>query len=557
MAQLGGIPIIILKEGTESIKGNSARNKNIQAIKAVAEAVRSTLGPRGMDKMLVDSLGDVTITNDGATILNDLDIEHPGAKMAVSIAKNQDDIVGDGTTSSVLFASQLLTVAQELMEQGIHPSIITKGFRAAMVEALEILGKVSKNSNMDREILEKIAVTTMNSKGVAGNKDIFARIATDVMLKIMEEGKSSFDNVSNIIVLKKKGKSLKETEVISGVVLEKEPVHPLMPKLLTGDIKIATIAQAFEIKKTEFSSELRITSADQMGAFLDQEEQVMKGFAEKLKEYGVNVVVNQKGIEDTAAHYLNKAGILAVKSVTKSDLEKLAKATGAKITEDISDMSEDDFGKAERVEFKKIAGDDLMFISGCTDPKAMTILLRGGTINVVDEAERTLHDALCVIGIMIDKKNFVAGGGAIEMEISARLLDFAIQAGGKEQLAVEAFARSLECIPIALADNAGLEPIDIIANLRAKHAEKGNDGWGLEIFAGEPANNYETGIIEPQANIETFIKSSTELAILILRIDEMIRAKKSAGPPPGMGGGGMPPGMGGMGGGMGGMPGMM
>jgi thermosome len=553
MAQLGGVPILILKEGTESNKGKSAREKNIQAIRAVAEAVKTTLGPRGMDKMMVDSLGDVTITNDGATILEKLDVDHPGAKMAISIAKNQDELVGDGTTSAVIFSSQLLTVALELMEQGVHPSIIVKGFRGALREALSVLDKTAHKTENDPEILVKVATTTMNSKGIAGNKEFFAKIATEVMLKIFTPGESSFNNIKNIIVLKKKGKSIKETEVVSGIVLEKEPVHPLMPRLLKGNLKIAAVSQGFEIKKTEFSSELRIQSADQMNAFLNREEQVMKHFADKLKEMGVNVVINQKGIEDTAAHYLNKAGILAIKSVTKSDLEKLAKSCGANIIEDINSMSKEDLGTVQLVECKKIAGDDLIFISGCKDPKAMTIIIRGGTSSVIDEAERSMHDALCVVATMIDKKSFVAGGGAIEMEISARLLEFSTKAVGKEQLAIEAFARSLEIIPISLAENAGMEPIDIISQLRSKHVKKGNDGFGLEIYSQAVVDNFKTGVIEPSSNIGTFLKSATDLAVLILRIDEMIKAKQTGGPRGGPGGmGGMPPGMGGMGG-MGGM----
>jgi len=550
MAQLGGVPILILKEGTETNKGKSARDSNIQAIRAVAEAVKTTLGPRGMDKMLVDSLGDVTITNDGATILDKLDVEHPGAKMAVAIAKNQDELVGDGTTSSVIFAAQLLSAAQDLMDQGIHPSTIIKGYRSAMSEALKIIDNISKDYENNRDILEKVAITTMNSKGIAGDKFLIAKIATDVMLKIKEEKKSSYNSVKDIVVLKKKGKSIHETELIEGIVLEKEPVHPLMPKILTGDLKIACVSQGFEIKKTEFSSELRITSPELMNKFLEREEKAMKKFADKLKEVGVNVVVNQKGIEDMAAHYLYKAGIFAIKSVTKSDLEKLAKATGATIVEDVNTISPSDLGYAKRVECKKIAGDDLVFITGCKDPKAMTILLRGGSSSVIDEAERTLHDALSVIGTMIDKKRYVAGGGAVEMEISARLLEFASKSGGKEQISIETFARCLEAIPIALAENAGLEPIDIIAQLRSKHVTKGNDGWGLEIYSGTVTDNYKTGVIEPAANISTFLKSATELAILILRIDETIRAKKTSGPP--RGAGAMPPGAGGMGG-MGGM----
>jgi thermosome len=554
MSQLGGVPIIILKEGSEVSKGNSARQKNIQAIRAVAEAVKTTLGPRGMDKMLVDGLGDVTITNDGATILDNLDVDHPGAKMAVSISKNQDDMIGDGTTSAAIFSGQLLTAAQELMEQSIHPSIIAKGYKKAMEQALKILTEVAKSSDNDKSILEKIAITTMNSKGIAGNKEYFAQIAAEAMMKIKVEGESTFDNIKNVVIVKKKGKSLKETTLIDGIVLEKEPVHPLMPKNMSGGLKIACVAQSFEIKKTEFSSELRIQTPEQMNEFLDREEQAMKAFADHLKAVGANVVINQKGIEETAAHYLNKEGIFAIKSVTKSDLDKLAKACGATVVEDIKTINEKELGFAEAIEVKKVAGDDLTFITGCKNPKALTILIRGGTNSVIDEADRTMHDALCVVGTMIDKKGFVAGGGAIEMEVSARLLDWATKAEGKEQLAVEAFARSLECIPIALAENAGMEPIDIIAQLRSKHASPGNDGWGLEIFEGKILDNFETGVIEPEANIRTFIKSATELAALILRIDEMIKSKPSSGPPPGAGG--MPPGgMGGMGGGM--PPGMM
>jgi thermosome len=550
MSQLGGVPVIILREGTESTKGKGARNKNIQAIRAVAEAVKTTLGPRGMDKMLVDSLGDVTITNDGATILDKLDVDHPGAKMAVEIAKNQDDQVGDGTTSAVIVAAQLLTVAEELMEQGVHPNTVANGFRKAMKKALTIIEEVAKPTENNPEILKQCAQTTMNSKGIAGKREFFAQIAVDVMMKVYEEGQTSYESVKNIVVLKKKGKSLQETEVISGIVLEKEPVHPLMPKSLSGGIKIATVAHAFEIKKTEFSSELRITDASQMQAFLDREEDVMKKYADKLKELGVQAVINQKGIEDTAAHYLNKAGIFAIKSVTKSDIEKLARATGATVVEDIFTMDAKDLGFAESLECKSVAGDDLVFISGCKDPKTLTVLIRGGTTSVIEEAERTLHDALSVVGTLLDKKLFVAGGGAIEMEVSARLLDFASEEKGKEQLAIESFARSLECIPIALAENAGIEPIDIIAKLRSKHAKPGSDGWGLEIYAGKPKNNYvgPNPVLEPAASIQTFIKSATELAVLILRIDEMIKARKSAGPPPGAGMGGGMPGMGGMGG---------
>ncbi len=546
MSQLGGMPILILREGSEHTKGNDARAKNILAIQAVAEAVKSTLGPRGMDKMLVDSLGDITVTNDGATILENLDVEHPGAKMAVAISRTQDINVGDGTTSSVIIAGQLLTVSNELMNQGIHPSIVARGYSLAGKKAREILKNeiaFSIDPDKDRETLRKIAITTMNSKGISGNKEFFSDLAVDAFSKVKSE-KNNMAQVKNIVIVKKKGKSIKESQIIDGMILEKEPTHQMMPKLV-NEAKIALISQAFEIKKTEFSSDLKISDPNQIQAFLDQEESILKNFAEKIKESGANVIINQKGIEDSVSHFLNKYGIVAVKSVTKSDLEKIKKAVGGKIVENINSLTSNDLGFAKKIEFKKIAGDDLCFISGCKNPKAVSILLRAGVTSGLDEAERTLHDALCVIASIHDRSAIVGGGGAVEMELSQRLLEVASKQSGKEQIAIESYARALEIIPITLAENAGLDPIDIVAELRGQHSKPGNEFAGLEIYQGKVVNNRDAGVIEPVANIDQIIMSATELSVMILRIDDMIKARKSAGGPPGgMGGmGGMPPGM--------------
>jgi thermosome len=552
MSQLGGVPILILKEGTERSTGKSAREKNIMAIQAVADAVKSTLGPRGMDKMLVDSLGDITVTNDGATILNNLELDHPGAKMAVSISKSQDENVGDGTTSSVIIAGHLLTVANELMAQGIHPSIVSKGFSLASKEAREILKKIAIkiDSNKDLDILKKVAITTMNSKGIGSAKVFFADLAVAAFEKVKSES-DNMSKVKNITIVKKKGRSIQESQLINGIILEKEPVHPLMAREIKN-AKIALIDQAMEIKKTEYSSDLRISNPDDIQAFLNQEEDMLKKFAVKLKDIGANFVVSQKGIDDTVAHFLNKYGITAVKSVTKTDIENLKRAVGGEIIEKIDTMSIKDLGEAELVEFKKIASDELCFISGCKNPKSVSILLRAGANSVLDESDRTLHDAICVVANLHDRAEIVGGGGAVEMELSQQLLNFSKKQSGKEQIAIESFARALEIIPITLAENAGLDPINIIAELRTKHATLGNEFFGLEIVQGKVIDNRAAGIIEPVSNIDQILKSATELAVMILRIDDMIKSKSGGGAP----GGGMPPGMGGMGGmppGMGGM----
>ena len=513
MSQLAGYPVLILKEGSERTTGKSAREKNILAIQAVAEAVKSTLGPRGMDKMMVDSLGDITVTNDGATILNNLEVDHPGAKMAIAVAKNQDENVGDGTTSSVIFAGHLLTVANELMNQGIHPTVIAHGFSLAAREARAILKNIASpiDIEQDADLLKKAAMTTMNSKGISGNKDFFADIAVEAFSKVKGET-DNMAKVKNIQIVKKKGKSVRDSMIVDGLILEKEPVHPLMPRLI-HDAKIALMEQAFEIKKTEIGTEMRIQHPEDIQSFLDQEDHILKRFADKLQELGVNFVVNSKGVDDTAAHYLNKVGITAIKSVSKSDLENLQRAIGGKISENIDVLEDADLGAAQKVEFKKIGNDELCFISGCTNPKAVSILLRAGSNSVIDEADRSLHDALCVVASLHDRSAIVGGGGAVEMEICKQLLDFAKKQTGKEQIAIETFARALEIIPITLAENAGLDPINIIAELRSKHSESGNEFMGLDIFQGAIVDNRESGVIEPVANIDQIIKAGSEFSL--------------------------------------------
>jgi chaperonin GroEL (HSP60 family) len=424
------------------------------------------------------------------------------------------------------------------MNQGIHPSIVSAGYLEAGRQARKILQDIVKKvPALDETVLKQAAITTMNSKGIAGQKENFADLAFKALSHVHEPGANTFQRVQDITIIKKKGLSISESEIVKGVILEKEPVHPAMPKSITN-AKVALVAQSFEIKKTEFTSDLRISDPSQIQEFLDQEERTLKKFADTLAALGVTVVINQKGIEDMAAHFLNKAGICAIKSVTKSDMIKLSKATGATIVEDVTSLNEGFLGMAGLVEFKKFGSDDLCFVSECQNPKSVSILIRGGVSSNLDESERTLHDALCVIASLMDKAEIVGGGGAVEMELASRLLAWAAERPGKKALAYEAFARALEIIPITLAENAGMDPVNVVAELRAKHAQPGNEFWGLELYAGEVQDNTNV-VIEPAANIDSILKSSTELAVMIMRIDEMVRAQPSRGGPGG--------GMGGMG----------
>jgi len=559
MSQLGGQPIFILKEGTQRTRGKDAMENNIIAAVAVGEAVRTSLGPRGMDKMLVDQFGDVVITNDGATILKEIDVQHPAAKMMVEVAKTQDSEVGDGTTTAVIIAAELLKRAKKLLDQKIHPTVITEGFRKASEKAIEILEKISVKSGIeDLEMLKNAAQTCMSSKLVSESKDMISDIAVNAIIAVAEQvnGKWVAD-IEKVQIQKKEGESIDDTKLIKGIILDKEVVSPGMPKSIT-DAKILLLQSALEIEKTEFDSKLQITSPEQIQQFLDEEEKMLRTMAEKVVNSGANVVICQKGIDDMAQHFLSKAGIMAIRRVKKSDLEKLSKATGGAIFTNLDDITQEKLGYAGLVEERKVMNDSWTFVEECKDPKSVVILIRGGTELIVDEAERAIHDALCVVRDIVEDEKIVGGGGAPEVEVAIQLRKFASSLGGREQLAVEIFADSLDIVPKTLAENAGLDQIDILMKLRAAH-QQGKKFAAFDLETGDIIeNSLEAGIVEPTAVKAQAIKSSTEAASMILSIDDVIAGAKSempAGmPPEGMGGmGGMPPGMGGMGGGYPGM----
>ena len=525
MAQLSGVPILILKEGSERKQGKDAQRNNIAAAKAVAEAVRTTLGPKGMDKMLVDSLGDVTITNDGATILDTIDIEHPAAKMIVEIAKTQDDKVGDGTTTSVIIAGELLNLAEELIEQSVHPSIIFRGYRKALVKSKQILQDLAiKIENNDTQTLIKVAETSMNSKLIAGVKSHFADIAVRAVSQVKEErGGNVLVDLDQIQIIKKEGKSLLDTNLIEGIIVDKEIVHPMMPKSLRN-AKIALISSSLEVEKTEFDAEIRIQTPDQINKFLEEESNMLKSRVNKLKEVGANVVFCQKGIDDKAQNFLAQENIITIRRVKRSDMEKLARATSAKIINNIFDITSDDLGKAGKVEEKKISDDNMIFVSECDDPKAVSILIRAGIEHVVDEAERMLHDALSVVRAAIENPYILPGGGASEIELAKRLRAYAQSIGGREQLAIEVYANALEIIPKTLVENAGYNPVDLIVELRSKHESESGNSYGINIDSGKPDNMENLGIIEPLMVLSQAIQSATEVASMILKIDDVIAA---------------------------------
>ncbi len=556
----GGMPVVILREGTRENKGREAQKNNLTAAKLVAEVVKSSLGPRGMDKMLVDSLGDVTITNDGATILKEIDVQHPAAKMVVEVAKSVDNEVGDGTTSSVIFTGSLLEKAEELIDKNVHPSVIVDGYTAASIEALKVLDKIAiKVKTDDRDLLAKIANTSMYSKLVSEDSPVLSKIvvdATQMIAELNEKTKTLKVDLDNIKVEKKAGGSMQETSLIKGIVLDKEVVHGGMPKRIEK-AKIALINSPLEIEKTEMSAEIRISDPQQMQMFLEEENNMLKAMVEKVKSSGANVLLCQKGIDDLAQHYLAKDGILAVRRVKESDMLKLTKATGARLVNNIDDLSSKDLGSADVVEERKVETDKWVFIEGCKNPKAVTILVRGGSQRVVDEADRSLHDALMVMKDVLEKPFIVAGGGSPEAYIATHIRNWSSSLEGREQLAVIKFAEALETIPISLATNAGMDPIDTMAELRAKQ-NKGLKWTGVNVRSTTVADMFKQNILEPVVIKEQIIKSATEAACMLLRIDDVIASSKSKGGPPG---GGMPGGMGGMGGmpgmgGMGGMPGM-
>jgi thermosome len=527
-------PVLVLKESALQQKGRDAQKNNITAAKLVAELVRTSLGPRGMDKMLVDSLGDVTITNDGATILKEIDVQHPAAKMMVEIAKTVDNEVGDGTTSSVVFGGSLLAKAEELLEKNVHATVIIEGYQAAADKALSLLAELSKKVDpQEKEILLKIARTSMESKLVSEDSVMLSKIVVDSILQVVEKQEESYKvDLDNIKVEKKAGGSIRNTSLIKGIVLDKEVVHSGMPTNIEK-AKIALVNAPLEIEKTEMSAEIRITDPTQMQMFLEEENRMLKAMVDKIVEVGANVLICQKGIDDIAQHYLAKAGILAVRRVKESDLTKLAKATGGRISTNIDDLTSKDLGSAEHVEQRKVEADKWVFIEGCRNPHAVTLLLRGGSQRVVDEVDRSIHDSLMVVKDVIEKPAIVAGGGAPEAYLASGLKDWADRFEGREQLAIKKYAEALEIIPLTIAENAGMDPIDTMITLRAKQAQ--DKKWtGIDARNTRIADMYSLDIVEPAAVKEQIIKSATEAACMILRIDDVIAssgAKGGGGPP--------------------------
>ena len=493
-----GQPVLILKEGTTRSRGKEAQRNNIMAARVVGEVLKTTLGPRGMDKMLIDNLGDITITNDGATILKEIEVEHPAAKMMVEVAKTQDDMVGDGTTTAVVLASELLKKAEELLDQNIHPTILVNGYRKAAAKAIEVIEKAAVPIDItDKKAMLKVALTSMGSKAVGSAKEHLAEISIDAVTQIAEKrGDKTIADIDNIQLIKKTGKSLLETQLVQGIIVDKEVVHPGMPKM-KENAKIALLDSALEIEKTEFSAEIRIRDPTQMQAFLNQENTMMQEMAEKIKKSGADVVFCQKGVDDMVQHFLSQQGIMAARRVKESDMVKLSKATGARIVSDIDDLKADDLGAAGKVEERKIGDDKMIFVEKCKDPHAVAILLRAGLERLIDEAERAMTDSLSVVSDVVENSKIVAGGGAVEIEIAKELRKYANKVGGREQLAIEAFANAMEIIPRSLSENAGLEPIDVLVELRSVHDKADGKYQGVNVFTGKIQNSIDNGVIEP------------------------------------------------------------
>lgn len=531
-------PVLVLKESALQQKGRDAQQNNITAAKLVAQLVKSSLGPRGLDKMLVDSLGDVTITNDGATILKEIDVQHPSAKMIVEISKTVDNEVGDGTTSSVVFAGTLLEKAEELLKKDVHSSTIVEGFQAAAEKTLELYADMSKAiSPDDRAELLKIAKTSMESKLISEDSQDLAELVVDAVLMIAEkkgEGSYSVD-LDNIKVEKKAGGSIHDTQVVKGIVLDKEIVHSGMPARV-DNARIALIDSALEIEKTEMSSEIRISDPAQMQMFLEEENRILREMVDKLHNAGASVVICQKGIDDIAQHYLAKHGIMAVRRVKESDMTKLAKATGGRVISNIDDLSAEDLGAAEIAQQRKVESDKWVFVEGCKDARSVSILIRGGSQRVVDEADRSIHDSLMVVKDVIEKPSIVAGGGAPEAYVAAQLKGWADSFDGREQLAIKKFAEALESIPLTIAENAGMDPIDTMATLRARQGQ-GSMWTGIDARNTKIADMLQLDVIEPVAVKEQITKSATEAACMILRIDDVIAVSGASDGP-----GGAPPG---------------
>jgi thermosome len=538
------MPIVLLREGTTETKGNQAQRNNITAAKTIAEIVRTSLGPRGMDKMLVNNIGDVTITNDGATILKEIDVQHPAAKMMVEISKATDNEVGDGTTSTVVLAGSLLSKAEELIAKDVHPTVIVDGYRIASEKAIEMLKKAStKVDPSDRQILGKIARTSMASKLVSVNAEPLSKIVVDAVIAVAQKGGENTNNLrvdaDNIKVEKKAGGSIEDTKLIQGIVLDKEVVHGAMPKHIE-EAKIALLNAALEIEKTEMSAEIRISDPHQMQMFLEEENRMLKSMVDKIAASGANVLLCQKGIDDLAQHYLAKGGILAVRRVKESDMNNLAKATEGRVVSNIDELSEADLGYAKVVDERKVETDKWVFVEGCKNPKAVSILVRGGSQRVVDEAERSVHDAIMAVKDVVEYPYITVGAGAPEVYISQKIREWSTSLSGRSQLAVERFADSVEEIAIALAENAGMDPLDTQAQLRAKSALS-KPKYGVDVLNGKVADMAAKDIYEPLKVKEQVISAATEASSMILRIDDVIAASKSkeSAPPPGGGMGGM------------------
>jgi thermosome len=539
---IGGQPIFILKEGTKRETGKDAMKNNIDAAKGIAQAVRSSLGPRGMDKMLVDSLGDIVITNDGVTILKEMDVEHPAAKMMVEVSKTQDSFVGDGTTTAVIIAGGLLQEAESLLSQNVHPTVISEGYRMAAKQAKKILDDISKPvKHTDKELLMKMAQTSLSSKSASSSKEKLAEISYEAIKAVAEEVEGKYHvDFDDIQIVKKQGGDIDETQLISGIIVDKEKVHPGMSDFVK-DAKIALLNAALEIKKPEFDTNIRIDDPAMIQRFLSQEEGVLKEMVKKIKDTGANVLITQKGIDDLAQHYLAKEGIYAVRRVKKSDIEKLSKATGAVIASSIDEITPQDLGKAAQVEQVKIGDDYMTFVTGCKNPKAVSILVRGGTEHVVDEIDRSITDSLHVVAAAVEDGGYVTGGGSSAAEISMKIREYASKIGGRQQLAIEKFANALEEIPRALSENAGLDAIDILIKIRSEHA-KGHKTYGVNVYTGDVDDMEKIGVIEPIRVGKQAIEAATEAAVMILRIDDVIATKGGRGP------GGAPPSPGGDGG---------
>lgn len=535
---MGNTPIVILKEGTKRDKGKDAQFNNIAAARTISDAVRSSLGPRGMDKMLVDSMGDVVITNDGVTILKEIDVQHPAAKMLVEVAKTQDQEVGDGTTTSVILAGELLKKAVDMVDANVHPTIIASGYRLANAEAQKILIDISKKVSYDDDkLLKQIAEVSMNSKQVNASKDFFSDLVVDAVKTIAEKTKDGYTvDLNNIQTVKKTGSSMDETELVKGLIIDKEPVHSAMPKSIKNP-KIALIDAAFEVKKTEIDAKIQITDPSKLNDFLLEEENMLRRMVEKVKEVGANVVFCQKGIDDLAQHFLAKEGIYAARRVKKSDMEKLAASTGANIINKISELDKSDLGAAGLVEVKKVGDNDMTYVSDLKDAKSVTILIRGGTKHVVDEIERSLIDAWSVVKVAIEDGMMVTGGGSTAVEIAMQLRIYAQSVGGREQIAIDAFASAMESIPTTLAENAGLDPIDILIEMRKQH-KAGNKYAGLNPFSGKVEDMFALNVIEPYRIGKQAINSATDAAVMILRIDDVIASRSMPAPagPPGAAG---------------------